>query len=373
MAEKLIDPIKIIFCCDGKMTKKNSLHNLFSRHSSKTGSRRPILIGEVGNSHDGSLGLAHAYVEALASAGADAVKFQTHIANAESTLDEKFRVAFSKQDKTRFDYWKRMEFSEDQWLQLKEHANDVGLEFLSTPFSVEAAQLLHRIGVDVWKVGSGEISSTDLMQTLLDFNQPIILSSGMSDWAEIEKARNFIEKSASPLAILQCTTLYPTPLEKVGLNVISEIRNRFGILTGLSDHSGSPMPAIAAAARGCDIIELHVTFDKKMFGPDQTSSLDFEEFGLVVRAVNEIEIMDSYPVDKDAQANELKETKKLFGKSVALRIECPAGTTISEEMLTLKKPGNGIGPEDISKLIGSKLKNKVEPNRLLMWTDVEQD
>jgi N-acetylneuraminate synthase len=354
------------------MKKINKLSELLNGRVSERPVKKPILIAEVGNSHEGSLGLAHSFIDAIKSAGADAVKFQTHIANAESTVDEKFRVAFSTQDKTRFNYWKRMEFSEEQWAELKEHADDVGLEFLSTPFSVEAADLLHRIGVNVWKVGSGELASSDLMDTLVAFKQPIIISTGMSDWNEINALYKFISENGSPLAILQCTTMYPTPIEKVGLNVINEIKNSFDTFTGLSDHSGSPVPAIAAAARGCDIIELHVTFDKRMFGPDQTSSLNFEEFSFVVRAVNEISAMDINPVNKDKQAKELLDLKRTFGKSVALKSFCSKGTILTEELLTLKKPGDGIKPNEAKKLLGLKLNKNVEANRLLSWTDVNE-
>lgn len=354
------------------MKKVGRLNDLFNEKHPKQTVQKPILIAEVGNSHEGSLGLAHSYIDAVKLAGADAVKFQTHIADAESTADEKFRVEFSTQDKTRFDYWRRMEFSEDQWFELKGHANDVGLEFLSTPFSVRAANLLHRIGVNVWKVGSGELASSDLMGTLVAYNQPIILSTGMSDWGEIVALHKFISDSGSPLAILQCTTMYPTPLERVGLNVIDEIKGKLNTFTGLSDHSGSPVPAITAAARGCDIIELHVTFDKRMFGPDQTSSLNFEEFAFVVRAINEINIMDINPVNKDKLADQLVDLKKTFGKSVALKRSCSKGTVLTEELLTLKKPGNGINPNETKNLLGLKLNKNVDQNRLLSWTDVNE-
>ena len=139
-----------------------------------------LIIAEVAQAHDGSLGAAHAYIDAIADAGADAVKFQTHIAEAESTPHEPWRVKFSKQDATRYDYWKRIEFTEEQWLGLKQHADERNLIFLSSPFSIEAVDLLTRIGVRYWKIASGEVSNLPMLEHILKTRLPIILSSGMS-------------------------------------------------------------------------------------------------------------------------------------------------------------------------------------------------
>src|SRR5688500_1354690 len=139
-----------------------------------------LIIGEVAQAHDGSLGMAHAFIDAIAAAGADAVKFQTHIAAAESTLQEPWRVKFSRQDTTRHAYWKRMEFTEEQWVGLREHAHDRGLEFLSSPFSSEAVSLLARVGVAAWKIASGEVSNLALLEQIAATRLPVFLSSGMS-------------------------------------------------------------------------------------------------------------------------------------------------------------------------------------------------
>src|SRR3990172_4093535 len=141
-----------------------------------------LIIGEVAQAHDGSLGIAHSFIDAIADAGANAVKFQTHIASAESTRAEPWRVAFSRQDASRYDYWKRMEFSEEQWSGLRAHAHERGLLFLSSPFSIEAIQLLRRIGVDAWKVASGEITNPEALAEMTQGGLPIILSTGMSPW-----------------------------------------------------------------------------------------------------------------------------------------------------------------------------------------------
>ena len=146
-----------------------------------------LIIGEVGQAHDGSLGLAHAYIDTIANAGADAVKFQTHIAQAESTPGEPWRVKFSRQDATRYDYWRRMEFSEEQWQGLRTHAADRRLKFISSPFSLPAAQMLQRVGLDGWKVASGEITNRPLLEFIVASGIPILLSTGMSALSEIDE------------------------------------------------------------------------------------------------------------------------------------------------------------------------------------------
>src|SRR3972149_9167868 len=197
-----------------------------------------LIIGEVAQAHDGSLGTAHAYIDAIAEAGADAVKFQTHSAEAETTPAEKFRGPFSKQDESRFDYWKRTEFSEKQWKGLAQHAAEQGLLFLNSPFSVEAVELLERVGVPAWKVASGEVVNFPALEKMLASGKPILLSGGMSPWAELDTVVELIKKSKVPLAMFQCTTSYPCPPEEIGLNVMAEMRAREGGPGGLSDPSG---------------------------------------------------------------------------------------------------------------------------------------
>src|ERR1041384_1092075 len=179
--------------------------------------RRAMIIAEIAQAHDGSLGAAHAYIDSVAQAGADAVKFQTHLAAAESTPSEPWRVRFSLQDASRYDYWKRMEFSEEAWRGGRSHAEDRGLRFLSSPFSRAAVELLARIGVAAWKIPSGETGSGDLLESVLNAGGPILLSTGMSDWDEIDGAVSRIRARGTPLAVLQCTSEYPCPPERIGL------------------------------------------------------------------------------------------------------------------------------------------------------------
>lgn len=332
----------------------------------------PFIIAEVAQAHDGSLGMAHAFIDAIADAGADAVKFQTHIASAESTNDEPFRIKFSYQDTSRYAYWRRMEFERDQWAGLANHAREKGLVFLSSPFSIEAVELLRDIGMSAWKVGSGELNNFELLSAMLQTKAPILLSSGMSSYDEIEQGCTFIRREGVPFAIFQCASRYPTTLNEVGLNVINELRSRFDCPVGLSDHSGVVFPSIAALARGIDLIEVHVTFDRRMFGPDTIASLTMEELALVVNAKRSFQAMDQNPVDKDVMARNFDEMRQLFTKSVALTMSLPAGTILTSDVLTLKKPGTGIPPIDMNKLIGRQLRWGVSSDRLLRYEDFDE-
>jgi N,N'-diacetyllegionaminate synthase len=333
----------------------------------------PFIIGEVAQNHDGSLGMAHAYIDALASAGVDAVKFQTHLADYESTLDEPFRVKFSLQDETRYDYWKRMEFTEEQWQGLVMHAREKGLVFLSTPFSLEAFRLLSRIGMSAWKVGSGEFKSKELMLAMGQTGSPILFSTGMSSFKEIVETVIWFESHGYRYALLQCTSGYPVKLEEVGLNVIDEFRKRFECPVGLSDHSGSIFPGLAALARGLDILEVHATIDRRLFGPDVKASLTIDEIRILVEAKHAFSVMDRNPVDKDSMARKLSPMRDLFTKSIAPLFDLPAGTIISEEMITAKKPGTGIPCDEKGKVIGRRLIRDVKKNKLLEWKDFEDD
>jgi N-acetylneuraminate synthase len=330
-----------------------------------------FLIAEVAQSHDGSLGLAHSFIDAAADAGADAIKFQTHIAYAESTSDEKFRVNFSYEDKTRYEYWRRMEFTEEQWRGLYEHAIKRNIIFLSSPFSVEAVKMLDGIGIAAWKIGSGEVSNPLLFSSIIKTKKPILLSTGMSNWREIEEAVETIRQHGSPFAIFQCTSKYPTKIEEIGLNVLNELSERFNVPVGLSDHSGSIFPALAAMATEASLIEVHVTFHRSMFGPDVPISLTFEELSLLANARNAFYVMKTHPVDKNVMAAGLSEMRSLFNKSVALKEDKPAGTVLMESMLTTKKPGTGIPAKNIDECIGKRLKRDVTANRVLTWDDLE--
>jgi N,N'-diacetyllegionaminate synthase len=334
------------------------------------GERGAFVIAEVAQAHDGSLGYAHAFIDAAADAGADAIKFQTHIADAESTLDEQFRVQLSGQDATRWDYWRRMEFTRDQWAGLAEHATRRKLVFLSSPFSPAAVDLLASVGIPAWKVGSGEAFNHTLIDLMLDHGGPILLSTGMSNWGDITDMVAHIHERGGDVALFQCASRYPTSLEKVGINVVGELRRRFALPVGLSDHSGTPWPALASLVESIDFLEVHVTFDKSMYGPDTSSSLTFTELAMVTGANRAFATMRANPVDKDQAAADLAQTKTLFTKSLSPVRDLPAGTLLNAEMLTAKKPGGGLTQEQLSQVLGRRLYRDVPANRLLRLDDL---
>lgn len=328
-----------------------------------------FLVAEIAQAHDGSLGIAHAYIDAAADAGADAVKFQTHIASAESTRQETFRVKFTRQDATRYDYWQRMEFTPEEWQGLAAHAAERKLMFLSSAFSLPAVQLLSTLGMPAWKIASGEIATGPLLQAMIATGKPLIVSTGMSSWREIDETVRLLQRSKTSFCLMQCTSRYPTPLEAVGINVMQEMRERFSCPVGLSDHSGTIYPALMALARGCDILELHLTLDRRMFGPDVSSSLTVEEFRTVTRGRDAFTEMNAHPVDKDVVARDLAEMRRLFNRSAAPTRDLPAGTVITADMICAKKPGTGIPLDRIGALVGRRLIRAVKSDELFAEGD----
>jgi N-acetylneuraminate synthase len=332
---------------------------------------RCLIIGEVGLAHDGSLGLAHAFIDEVARGGADAVKFQTHIAAAESTPAEPFRVKFSRQDATRYEYWKRIEFSEAQWKGLADHARDKGLLFLSSPFSCEAVDLLDRVGMAMWKVGSGEVSTLPLLDAMIATGRPILLSSGMSDLTELDKAVDRVRRANAPLAVLQCTTAYPCPPERIGLNMIPFFRERYGCFVGLSDHSGTIYPGIAAATLGAEVVEVHVTMSRGMFGPDVPASVTIDELRQLVDGIRFVERMRANPVDKDVIARDMAPLRAIFNKSLVARERLAAGTVLTEAHLAMKKPGTGIPAGRLPEIVGRVLRRNLEVDEQLRADDID--
>lgn len=329
-----------------------------------------FVIAEIAQTHDGSLGTAHAYIDAVANAGADAIKFQTHIAAAESTPGEPWRVKFSKQDATRYDYWRRMEFSEEHWHGLAEHARERGIVFLSSAFSFEAVELLERVGIPAWKVGAGEVTNSPMLEKMARTGKPVILSSGMSTWAEMDSAVECVRKNGAPVAVLQCTTAYPCPPEKIGLNVIDVLRQRYACPTGLSDHSGTIYAGIAAATLGANIIEVHVTFSRECFGPDVPASITTKGLKRLVEGVRFVETALAHPIDKEAMAAELNPLRQMFTKSIVARHALDAGAKLNESDLAIKKPGTGIPAARLPEVIGRRLRVSIAADHLLQESDL---
>lgn len=334
--------------------------------------KKVLIIAEIGQAHDGSLGIAHSFIDSLKETGVDIVKFQTHIAEAESSKYEPFRINFSFEDKTRYDYWKRMEFKEEQWKELKLHCEEVGLEFLSSPFSVTAVELLERIGVSRYKIGSGETGNLVLLEKIARTGKEVFLSSGLSDFHEIQKAVSVFEIYKNKVSILQCTTAYPTKPVEWGLNLIKELSDAFNLPIGFSDHSGNIFACLAAVALGAKIIEFHATFDKLMFGPDSQASLTITEAKTLVEGIRQVEVSLNSPIMKNDE--KISGLKKIFGKSLAINKPMREGEIVLFDDLETKKPMNyGINASEYKKIIGRKLKVNKNKWDFLNYSDFENE
>jgi N,N'-diacetyllegionaminate synthase len=330
----------------------------------------PYIIAEIGQAHEGSLGILYSYINALAPTGIDAVKFQMHIAEAESSTHEPFRIKFSLEDETRFDYWKRMGFSLEQWKGIKKHCEGLGLDFICSPFSNLAVEWLEEIGVEQYKIGSGEVNNFLLLEKIAQTGKPVILSSGMSSYTELDQTVEFLKGRNVDFSILQCTTAYPTQPEQYGLNVIQELQKRYNVPIGFSDHSAKTATCIAAAALGASILEFHVVFDRQLFGPDSKSSLTISETKDLVLAVRNIAAALSNPIDKN-NTDAFSSLKQIFEKSLAVNKDLPKNHILTFEDLESKKPkGFGVDARRFQEIIGKPLNKDLKQWNFLNETDL---
>lgn len=325
-------------------------------------------IAEIGQAHDGSIGMAHSYIESLKGTKITSLKFQMHIAEAESSIHETFRTNFSYEDKTRFDYWKRMEFTEEQWAGLKTHCEDLGFEFLVSPFSIAALNLLEKFKVKRIKIGSGETSNYLLMDQVKSRGIDIILSTGMDSIEDI--SNNISRISCDNLSVLHCTTAYPTNKKNYFLNRIRELKNLYGdrCKIGFSDHSGDPLVLAAGLGQGAEILEYHVVFDKNSFGPDSSSSIEVRDLHNISNSLNNIYESFNYQFTSTV---ETKRNKNLFGKSLCVNQNLKEGHKLEIKDLESKKPGNmGISAKDYTKVVGKTLNKDLNQYSFLTLEDL---
>lgn len=317
---------------------------------------RCCLIAEIGLAHEGSLGLAMSMASAAIQSGADVVKFQAHFPEYESSSSEKFRTNFSVQDETRWDYWHRTAFSVREWALLKNYVEKKGAKFSVSVFSSYSIDVMHTLEVEMLKIGSADLNNEEILEKLQDFSGTILFSTGMATWREIEKTANWLVKSkaSNHSAILQCTSIYPTTLDKVGLNIMGEIKEKFNIPTGLSDHSQGINSSITAIVKGANYIEKHVVLSPFMFGPDLSASITIQDFSLL-RIFRDDFLSISNIVDKDKIAEQLSETRCLFGRSLALKHSKNAGEKVLQEDFCLRKPSGGLSWSDKDRLAGKFL------------------
>jgi N-acetylneuraminate synthase len=328
-----------------------------------------LIIAEIGSVHDGSFGNALKLIEAAAAAGADAVKFQTHIAEAETLRGAPMPPYFKGEP--RYEYFQRTAFALDQWKALKAQCASSRIEFLSSPFSNEAVTLLEAVEVERYKIGSGEISNLPLLEVVADTGKPVILSSGMSTWAELDAAVQVVRRRHSRITVLQCTSEYPCPYEAVGLNVMREMRERYDLPVGLSDHTLTPYASLAAVALGAEMIEKHFSFSRLMYGSDARHSLEPTEFADLVAGIRAVETMGASIVDKDAAAVRLREMKLIFEKSLVALEDIAPGTRISAPMVGVKNPGTGIPARRLPEIIGRTAARAINKNTLIREEDLD--
>lgn len=336
--------------------------------------QKNYIIAEISQNHDGSLGQAHAFIDAVAGTGADAIKFQTHIAEEESTPSEPFRVNFSYCDKTRYDYWKRMEFTHEQWQALYCHAVEKGLDFLSSPFSIAALDMLNEIGVPAWKFGSGEVFNDVLLKRAIDTGKPIILSTGLSTLYDIDKQVKLVQEAGNPLLLMECTTAYPSKPEEIPIKLIEYYQERYHCPVGISDHSATIYPSLAAVSLGARAVEVHVTMSREMFGPDVKASVTIEELKQIVDGAEFISKMLEVQEDKKELSENKKALRTIFSKSIYAKHDLRTGDILSDDSIGIKKPFcvEGISVEDYSKLLGKKVITDIEKNKVIKWENVEK-
>jgi len=327
------------------------------------------IIAEIGNTHEGSLGLAKQFIVAAAACGVDAVKFQTHIFEAESLESAPNPSYF--QDETRKQYFERTSFNLEQYKLLKEFAEkDCNVEFLSSPFSIEAVELLLNVGVSTFKIPSGEVSNIPMLEYIAKTGSNVILSSGMSSWAELDLAVE-VFKDKSKLVILQCTSEYPCLPENAGLNVMTEIKNRYNCEVGFSDHTLGIGVPLAAVVLGASIIEKHFTLSNQMYGSDAKNSTEPNEFKALVDNIRAAESATQSNIDKDIIVNNLKDMKNVFEKSIVSAVELKKGHEIKLEDLAFKKPGDGISARDYKNIIGKTVVETIPKNQKLEYSHVK--
>jgi len=318
-----------------------------------------MIIAEIGSVHDGDIKKALTLVKSASKAGADLIKFQMHIAEEETLVDAPSPSYFTKEK--RFDYFKRTAFSLKEWKLIKKECEKFGKEFLCSPFSEKAIDYLEILKVKKYKVPSGELTNISLLEKLKKTKKHIILSTGMSSWEEIDIAVRILKKNFS---ILQCSSIYPCPNDKVGINVINEFKKKYNCPVGFSDHTLGFSASFAAAANGATIIEKHFTLSKKMYGSDAKNSMEPKEFLFFVKNIKEIWQIMNNPVDKN-NLNQYKEMKKVFEKSIVAGRDLKANSTLRKSDIVFKKPGTGIRALNYKSLIGKKLKKSIKKNTLL--------
>jgi N-acetylneuraminate synthase len=329
------------------ITKKNKLY----------------IIAEIGSVHDGSFGNACKLIYLAAKCGANAVKFQTHFGEFESLKSAKRPSFFKEED--RISYFNRTMFNFSEYKKFIFLARKNKIDFLSSPFSLEAVDFLEKLKVKAYKIPSGELTNHPLLARIAKTKKKVFLSTGMANWNEIDDAVKILRKNKD-LTVMQCTSIYPCPLDKVGLNVISEIRKRYKIKVGFSDHTNDSIAAIGAVFFGATVIEKHITFSKYMYGSDAKNAMEPKEFKIFCNDIKKASFILNNPIKKNIYYN-FKNIKKVFEKSVVSKIDLSKGIKIKINHLSFKKPGDGISASKYKKLLGLTLRKDIKKDTKILF------
>jgi len=314
-----------------------------------------FFIAEVGLNHDGSLGDAFKLIEEAKKANVDAIKFQLHIDNEERTKEDPTPPYFKLEDRT--EYYERTAFTLREWKKLKSYAHTHNLYFIVSPFSHKAVDILEEVGVDAYKIASGETTNLPLLAYINTKNKPVLLSTGMSNWEEIKNAVSILKDNL--IVIFQCSSQYPCQAENVGLNVIEEMIERFkDVIIGYSDHTLGNSTGIAAFMKGVKVFEKHFTLSKNLYGPDAWFSVNPNEMKNYVETIKFIFKVLNNPVNKD-NLELYKEMKFRFEKSVVAATNLKKDHILEYKDLAFKKPGDGIRADEYYKLIGKEIFNDI--------------
>jgi N,N'-diacetyllegionaminate synthase len=338
-------------------------------------SENPVIIAEIGMTHEGSLGLAMNMALEAKNSGATYVKFQTHYPDEESSIHDEWRVQFSLQDSTRYEYWKRTEFSDSEWVALSRYCNGIGIGFISSPFSVRSCKLLESLQMTAWKIGSGEMHNEELMEWVLDKSEPLILSSGLSNKDHIDSIIKIAKEKnpARKIILMHCISLYPTQASDIVIGELIELQGRFGDMCeiALSDHSAMIAPSILAIGLGVRVIEVHFTLSNEMFGPDVVASHNIKSLQRLVSEAKFAYTAINSSHTKDYILESSIRTKRIFSRSLCYSRNLPKGHTLNVDDLKYLKPGGGLPYDEKYKCIGKKLVTDVSSRNFVNKLELE--
>ena len=315
--------------------------------------------------HDGSFGNAINLIKCAKEAGATAVKFQLHISEAETLRNAPNPKYFNQE--SRFDYFERISFDINQWNKIKDECKKNKIKFVCSPFSEEAIKILDEIGVDAYKVPSGELTNIPYLNKLKETKKNCFISTGMSNYNEIDTALKILNSPQN--TVMQCSSIYPCPPNKVGLNVIQELLKRYKCNVGLSDHTTTFAAALGAISLGAKSIEKHITFSKDMYGSDAKNAMELVEFKTFCNEIKNLDTILNNPINKNS-IKPYTNMRKTFMKSIVASKDLSKGHVISLKDLAFKKPGDGILSNNYMKIIGKKTSKDIFKNAKINLKDL---